>query len=149
MVHWQMSDNQFWAGRVLVDSLCQFLWCKFSLLSQFQATYMMLTKLSNSCKFSNELLQVCSSLVWHTTACAPYMYVALSSLVAYGTACLGMLLLLPAGVRVPDIFPYLPLHLPFSLSPLHFLSLFKLLTFSLLHLWVLILHVPSSPEEWR
>ena len=118
-----------WGGRALVCSLCQFLWCKYSHHSQFQATSMMLTDWQNSWKFNSQLLQVCSSLLRHRTACTSYVYVLQSSLIALGAACLGMLLILFTGARISDTLPHLPQHPSFSFSTF---SLFKkLLTFFL------------------
>lgn len=112
-----MTGNQLWAKRVLVCSLCQFLRCQYSRLSQFQATYTMSTNSQipenltvTSCKST----QACMGTLLHLSFM--YMHHRFFFLISHGTVCLGTILFLLTGSRVSDIFFYLPLHPSFSFS---------------------------------
>ena len=110
----------------------------------------MSTDWQNSWKFNNQLLEVCSSLLWHGTACT-YAYVLQSSLIACSVTCLGTFLQLLADARILDIFPHLPQHpsFSFSISQLKNKQQQKKPSHSLLPVWVLILYVSSAIGNWN
>lgn len=139
-----MFNNQFWSGRVLVCSPCQFLWCKYSNF-----------KLPTWCQLTDKIpenwtVSFCKSV---QTCYSIPLYIPLmcmcfkSSLRVHGTVYLKTLLLLSVAAKISDIFPHLPLHLFFP-SPVSQVF-FKLFTFSLLPLRVLILCMPSSHGKLR